>query len=119
MYTHIRIYSLNLDDLLRCLRYSYSTCKLFFSFFEMQMNFTYRKEKNKIYKGHNPIEFTFMQWSQKGIIGNFRKQIKIPVKISKNGKVKEFQRNAWVITVSNKVSVTSVVELVKRDTLYF
>jgi len=61
-----------------------------------------RKEKNKIYKGHNPIEFTFMQWSQKGIIGNFRKQIKIPVKISKNGKVKEFQRNAWVITVSNK-----------------
>ena len=75
------------------------------------MNFTYRKEKNKIYKGHNPIEFTFMQWSQKGIIGNFRKQIKIPVKISKNGKVKEFQRNAWVITVSNKVSVTSVVEL--------
>ena len=82
------------------------------------MNFTFRKEKNKIYKGHNPIEFTFMQWSQKGIIGNFRKQIKIPVKISKNGKVKEFQRNAWVITVSNKVSVTSVLEL-KRAELDF
>ena len=84
----------------------------------MQMNFTFRKEKNKIYKGHNPIEFTFMQWSQKGIIGNFRKQIKIPVKISKNGKVKEYQRNAWVITVSNKVSVTSVLEL-KRAELDF
>merc|ERR1711935_1291399 len=62
-----------------------------------------RKEKNKLYKGHNPIEFTFMQWSQKGIIGHFRKQIKTQVKISsnKNGKTKEHSRRAWIITVSN------------------
>ena len=33
--------------------------------------------------------------------------------LQSHGKVKEYQRNAWVITVSNKVSMTSVVELVK------
>merc|ERR1712223_39434 len=61
-----------------------------------------RKEKNKLYKGHNPIEMTFMQWSQKGIVGHFRKEIQTKLKISsKNGKVKEHSRRAWIITVSN------------------
>ena len=59
-----------------------------------------------MYKGHNPIEMTFMQWSQKGIIGHFRKEVQTKVKISSDEPhkitVKEYDKRAWVITVSSK-----------------
>ena len=81
------------------------------------MNWNFRKEKNKLYKGHNPIEFTFMQWSQKGIIGHFRKQIKTQVNISsKNGKTKEYSKRAWIITVSNKAIFEDFEALEKEYT---